>query len=47
VGEPPAVPGPAAVANAIAAATGVRVTELPVDAARLLAGAPVAALATE
>jgi CO/xanthine dehydrogenase Mo-binding subunit len=47
VGEPPAVPGPAAVANAIAAATGVRVTELPVDAARLLAGAPAAALAAE
>jgi CO/xanthine dehydrogenase Mo-binding subunit len=47
VGEPPAVPGPAAVANAIAAATGVRVTELPVDAARLLAGAPAVALAAE
>jgi CO/xanthine dehydrogenase Mo-binding subunit len=36
VGEPPAVPGPAAVANAIHAASGRRVTELPVDYARLL-----------
>ncbi|HLH71550.1 MAG TPA: xanthine dehydrogenase family protein molybdopterin-binding subunit [Candidatus Dormibacteraeota bacterium] len=31
VGEPPAVPGPAAVANAIAAACGRRVTSLPVE----------------
>jgi CO/xanthine dehydrogenase Mo-binding subunit len=29
VGEPPAIPGPAAVANAIRDATGVRLTELP------------------
>ncbi|TMC11192.1 MAG: xanthine dehydrogenase family protein [Chloroflexi bacterium] len=37
VGEPPAVPGPAALANAIASATGVRVRELPI-AAQLLIG---------
>jgi CO/xanthine dehydrogenase Mo-binding subunit len=37
VGEPPAVPGPAALANAIASATGVRVRELPI-AAHLLLG---------
>jgi CO/xanthine dehydrogenase Mo-binding subunit len=30
VGEPPAVPGPAAVANAIAAASGVRVRRVPI-----------------
>lgn len=30
VGEPPAIPGPAAVANAIADATGVRVTSIPI-----------------
>lgn len=44
VGEPPAVPGPAAVANAIFAATGVRVTAVPVDTAQLVErGAPVVA----
>lgn len=31
VGEPPAVPGPAALANAIAAATGVRIRRLPIE----------------
>jgi CO/xanthine dehydrogenase Mo-binding subunit len=31
VGEPPAVPGPAAVANAIAAACGVRLTRMPAE----------------
>ena len=37
VGEPPAVPGPAALANAIASATGVRVRVLPIAAHLLLA----------
>ncbi|CAN5776499.1 xanthine dehydrogenase family protein molybdopterin-binding subunit [soil metagenome] len=32
VGEPPAIPGPAAVANAIRHATGVRITQLPMKA---------------
>ena len=36
VGEPPAVPGPAAFVNAVAGATGVRIRELPVAADRLL-----------
>jgi CO/xanthine dehydrogenase Mo-binding subunit len=36
VGEPPAVPGPAAVANAIHAACGQRLTELPADFSRLV-----------
>jgi len=36
VGEPPAVPGPAALANAIASATGVRIRELPISPALLL-----------
>jgi CO/xanthine dehydrogenase Mo-binding subunit len=35
VGEPPAVPGPAALANAIAAASGVRPQRLPIDGAAL------------
>lgn len=30
IGEPPAIPGPAAVANAIKSATGVRISEIPV-----------------
>ena len=37
VGEPPAVPGPAALANAIASATGVRVRELPISQSSLIA----------
>jgi len=36
VGEPPAVPGPAAVTNALYAACGLRVTELPAEFARLV-----------
>jgi CO/xanthine dehydrogenase Mo-binding subunit len=36
VGEPPAVPGPAAIANAISAASGARVTEMPADYARVV-----------
>jgi CO/xanthine dehydrogenase Mo-binding subunit len=35
VGEPPNVEPPAAVANAIAAATGVRVTSLPITAEKI------------
>ena len=38
VGEPPAIPGAAALANALAHATGIRVRELPIDRS-LLAGA--------
>jgi CO/xanthine dehydrogenase Mo-binding subunit len=37
VGEPPAVPGPAALVNAIASATGVRIRELPISPDQLLA----------
>ena len=37
VGEPPAVPGAAAVANAVSRATGVRVRDLPIDRSRLIA----------
>jgi CO/xanthine dehydrogenase Mo-binding subunit len=36
VGEPPAVPGPAAIANAIARATGIRVRNLPIDRSELV-----------
>jgi CO/xanthine dehydrogenase Mo-binding subunit len=36
VGEPPVIPGAAAVANAVSAAVGVRVTELPITPERLL-----------
>lgn len=36
VGEPPAVPGPAALVNAIASATGVRIRELPIAPDRLV-----------
>jgi CO/xanthine dehydrogenase Mo-binding subunit len=36
VGEPPAIPGPAAVANALARATGIRVREVPVDRSKLI-----------
>jgi CO/xanthine dehydrogenase Mo-binding subunit len=35
IGEPPVIPGPAAIANAIANATGKRVTELPMTAERI------------
>ena len=35
VGEPPVIPGGAAVANAVAAATGARVTELPLTPERV------------
>jgi CO/xanthine dehydrogenase Mo-binding subunit len=37
VGEPPAIPGAAALANAVSRATGVRVRELPIDRSRLIA----------
>jgi CO/xanthine dehydrogenase Mo-binding subunit len=37
VGEPPVIPGGAALANAVADAVGVRLTELPITPARLLA----------
>jgi CO/xanthine dehydrogenase Mo-binding subunit len=36
VGEPPIIPGPAAVANAVAHATGARITALPLTAPRVL-----------
>jgi CO/xanthine dehydrogenase Mo-binding subunit len=36
VGEPPAIPGPAAVTNALAHATGIRVREVPVDRSALI-----------
>lgn len=35
VGEPPVIPGGAAIANAIAAATGARVTQLPMTPERI------------
>ena len=38
VGEPPAIPGPAAVRNAIKRATGARLTVLPMRPERVLAG---------
>src|SRR3989475_225927 len=40
VGEPPAIPGPAALANALARATGVRVRELPIDRSLLVQETP-------
>ncbi len=41
VGEPPAIPGAAAVANAVSRATGVRVRDLPIDRSLLVRqGAP-------
>jgi CO/xanthine dehydrogenase Mo-binding subunit len=46
VGEPPAIPGPATIANAVRDATGVRVTSLPIrpeTLARALWSAPQAA----
>src|SRR5450759_997748 len=36
VGEPPAIPGPAALTNALARATGIRVREVPVDRSALI-----------
>ncbi|CAN5527908.1 xanthine dehydrogenase family protein molybdopterin-binding subunit [soil metagenome] len=45
VGEPPAIPGPAAVANAIRHATGVRITQLPMKA-EVIVSALNSALAT-
>ncbi|MDR7555507.1 MAG: xanthine dehydrogenase family protein molybdopterin-binding subunit [Armatimonadota bacterium] len=42
VGEPPVVAGAAAIANAVADATGVRVASLPVAPARLARGLPMA-----
>ncbi|MGE3796420.1 MAG: xanthine dehydrogenase family protein molybdopterin-binding subunit [Thermomicrobiales bacterium] len=47
VGEPPAIPGPAAVANAIRHATGARITKLPMTAEVVLSAinAPVATAA--
>ena len=38
VGEPPIVPAPAAIANAIQDATGVRITELPLSPERIALG---------
>lgn len=35
VGEPPAIPGTAALANAVSRASGVRIREVPIDRARL------------
>ncbi|HXM72787.1 MAG TPA: xanthine dehydrogenase family protein molybdopterin-binding subunit [Candidatus Dormibacteraeota bacterium] len=37
VGEPPAIPGAAALANALARATGIRVREVPIDRSKLVA----------
>lgn len=42
VGEPPIIAPAAAVANAIAAATGARITSLPITAEKILLGVPVA-----
>ena len=38
VGEPPAIPGTAALANAVSRAAGVRVREVPIDRWKLLMG---------
>ena len=38
VGEPPIIPAPAAIANAIEDATGVRITELPLSPERIALG---------
>jgi CO/xanthine dehydrogenase Mo-binding subunit len=40
VGEPPAIPGAAAIANAIKDATGARLTDLPITPAAVLASIP-------
>ncbi len=37
VGEPPAIPGAAALANALARATGIRIRDVPIDRSRLVA----------
>jgi CO/xanthine dehydrogenase Mo-binding subunit len=37
VGEPPAIPGAAALANALARATGMRIRDVPIDRSRLVA----------
>jgi CO/xanthine dehydrogenase Mo-binding subunit len=37
VGEPPAIPGAAALANALARATGIRVRDVPIDRSKLVA----------
>jgi len=42
VGEPPAIPGAAALANALAHATGIRVRELPIDRSLLAGAGPIA-----
>jgi CO/xanthine dehydrogenase Mo-binding subunit len=42
VGEPPAIPGAAALTNALARATGIRVRELPIDRAILIGARSVA-----
>ena len=39
VGEPPIVPAPAAIANAVYDATGARITELPITPERIADGA--------
>jgi len=36
VGEPPAVPGAAAITNALARATGIRLRDLPIDRSALV-----------
>ena len=36
VGEPPVIPGAAAIANAIADAVGVRITDLPITPQRIV-----------
>jgi CO/xanthine dehydrogenase Mo-binding subunit len=36
VGEPPIIPTPAAIANAVADAIGVRITDLPITPERIL-----------
>jgi CO/xanthine dehydrogenase Mo-binding subunit len=38
VGEPPIIPAPAAIANAVQDATGVRITELPISPERVALG---------
>ena len=40
IGEPPAIPGAAAIANAIEDATGARLTDLPITPAAVLAAIP-------